>query len=438
MDTVGAKRCSLYGHPRETTPGLQRLAAEGVLYRHCFAPAAWTVPSHVSLFSGLNPGRHGCNTQDFHYPGNFYVLPEILQQAGYRTVAISSNYLISRSCNFHYGFNEFYEMDLLFNSDSFYDMRRSIKDAADSYKSDLAEIIFITKSSFKNHYYSYPIRHLMDRIYRKLGGDLINKSSHATERSIRISKKVIKNYREQPFFLFINFMEAHQKYNPPKKYNNILRTGQPHDDISELLYDQEIAYLDNRLLDLYTFLEKQGLKDQTLFIVTSDHGEAFGEHGFWGHIKSLHNEMTHIPLIVKYPASFGQKGETGKLVQLHDLFATLLEVVGAPVPVPESSWSLLGPGRDFALMENFDPSFAFPKLAQKRPQDPPPVPSLGIIDAQLHKLIQWADGRMELYDLKQDYGETANLVDHPDYRAKVAELTTKLRELSPPPTEAAP
>jgi arylsulfatase A-like enzyme len=438
MDTVGAKRCSLYGHHRPTTPGLERLAADGVLYRYCFAPAAWTVPSHVSLFSGLYPGQHGCNTQNFDYPGNFYVLPEILQQAGYRTAAISSNYLVSRSCNFQYGFDEFHEMDLLFNTDRFYNMRRNIKAAADSYKNDVEEIIFIIKSSFKSNYYSYPLAHLLDRVYRQLWGDLINKSSHATERSIRIAKKLIRNWQKRPFFLFINFMEAHQKYNPPKGYNNLLKRRQPGDDISELLYDQEIAYLDHRLLEFYTFLEKQGLKDQTLFIVTSDHGEAFGEHGFWGHIKSLHNEMTHIPLLVKYPASYGLQGEDDRLVQLHDLFATLLEAAGAPVPAPESSWSLLGPGRDFALLENFDPSFAFPKLAQKRPQDPPPVPSTGIIDAQLLKLIQWGDGRRELYDLQGDFGETANLVDHPDYQGKLAQLQARLEELSPPPWKPGP
>jgi arylsulfatase A-like enzyme len=437
MDSVGAKRCSAYGHHRDTTPGLRRLAAEGVLYKHCFAPGAWTLPSHISLFSGLYPGQHGGQSLDLVYPGNYYLLPEILREMGYRTLGLSSNYLISRDCNFQHGFDEFYEMDTLFNSERYYRMRKRVKSLKKTIKGDLEEINLILKLSWQEHYPAYPVQHLLDRVYRKLRGDLINKSCYATERSFGLAKKLLKKYRNRPLFLFFNFMEAHARYNPPEKFRRRL-TGAQEDSPDELLYEQEIAFLDERLLDFYQFLERQGLKDKTLFIVTADHGEGFGEHGIWGHIFCLYNELIHIPLIVKYPANRGQRGESAQLVQLHDLFATIMEIIQAPFPVPESSRSLLGPGRDLALAENLDTSFG--RARDKQPagfQNPENLrPCRCIIDRELHKLIEWPEGRLELFDLKKDYQEKDNLAADPASQTWGGYLKGKLEELLGPFTPA--
>jgi len=438
MDTVAAKRCSVYGHPRPTTPGLERLAAAGVLYRYCFVPASWTLPSHVSLFSGLYPREHGCNARsDALFPGNYHVLAEILRQSGYRTIGISSNLLMSRDFNINSGFDEFYEMRTLFNAEHFVQLRDDIR----TYRKNLSrnfvdEFCFIIKESLKNNYYSYPFKHLMDKIYRKSWGDILKKSSHSTERALRLTKRMIKKYQQVPMFMFLNFMEAHSSYNPPPKYKNIIRINKNDSSISELSYEQEIAYLDDRLWDLYNFLKELGLAENTLFIVTSDHGEGFGEHGLWGHIFGAYNELIHVPLLIKYPASFGLGGESANLVQLHDLFATLMEVAGAPLPTPESSKSLLSETRPFALTENLETAFAIPRvMAKKGPNSRVPEslqPCLALIDRELHKLIHWADGRLELYDLKKDYGEIDNLINHPAYQSKAAELKNKLAELSAP------
>jgi len=439
MDSVGAKRCSAYGHYRETTPGLARIAAEGLLYRHCFAPAPWTLPSHVSLFSGLYPAQHGCINAEGEFPGNYYVLPKILQQAGYRTLGISSNLAISRRYNFHTGFDYFLEMETLFNTDRHQELRQSIRSRMDSLRGNLDEVRLIFQTAFENKYYSYPFKHLVDRIYRQYWGNILKKSYHATERSLCLAKKFIKQNRRGPFFIFINFMECHVTYNPPPRFRNALTMGEKEDTPLQLLYEQEIAYLDDRLFNLYTFIEHLGLKDDTMFIVTADHGEGFGEHGHQGHFFCIYNEQIHIPLIIKYPAALNLTGESTHLVQLHDLFATLLEITGAPLPAPESSRSLLDPGRDFALVENLDTSFLVRRLSSRtRPPDYT-QPCISLIDAELHKLIKWTDGRRELYNLKEDYGETTNLLEDPAYQAQALSLQQQLAEVSVPlPEGAAP
>ncbi|HEY9073365.1 MAG TPA: sulfatase-like hydrolase/transferase, partial [Desulfobaccales bacterium] len=123
MDAATAKRCSLYGHHRDTTPGLRRIAAEGVNYKYCFAPAVWTTPSHASLFSGLYPSEHLCDEKSFQLPQVFYSLPEILQQLGYLTVGISSNSILT----FQRGFEVYYELDTLFTSQRYHKTLNAIK-----------------------------------------------------------------------------------------------------------------------------------------------------------------------------------------------------------------------------------------------------------------------------------------------------------------------
>jgi arylsulfatase A-like enzyme len=241
------------------------------------------------------------------------------------------------------------------------------------------------------------------------------------------------------------------KYNPPANYNNFATISQKEKkellkiDALEyyikkitasqlekltLLYEQELFYLDEKLLDLYLFIDKVGLKDQTLFIITADHGEMLGEHGLLGHYFGLYNELLHIPLIIKYPASVGQQGECGQLAQLHDLFATIMEITEVPIPVPESSKSLLSTTRNFVFAEHFNPWLGL-EACQRRDPNFQPTPTMQpcrcIIDRHLHKLIEWADGRLEFYDLQNDYAEEANLISHSARATQAEQLQQKLQ-----------
>ena len=442
LDTAAARRCSIYGHERETTPGLAQIARNGTLYRSCFATSAWTIPSHLSLFSGLYPSELGLEDKVTRVPELFYTLPEMLRHLGYHTVGISCNGLVGHQR----GFEVFFEMDTPFFSEGYHKDKFNTKFIKQATDKELGRLWYFLKYIIQEKRFLFPIQNVIERLYKKYGVDLYEKTSGATERTFKLSKYLIKKYQGQkPLFLFVNLMETHWKYNPPPFYNNIIDLSKQereklyqydHQDfyIKEispevmskiyLLYEQSLYFLDNKLLDFYHFLEAQGVLDKTLLVVTSDHGEALGEHGLWGHIFSLYNEILQIPLVVKYPAGTAAPGESHRLAQLHDLFATLLEVAEAPFPWPESSRSLLSADRDYAFAEHYQ-NIGLAAIRKQIPDyQPQPfmLPCRCVIDKELFKLIEWADGRLELYDLNRDFEENHDLSKVPDLAPRLQAL----------------
>jgi arylsulfatase A-like enzyme len=429
MDTAGARRCSLYGHSRETTPGLAHIARDGILYHSCFATSPWTIPSHLSLFSGLYPSELGLEDKANQVPEVFYTLPEVLQQMGYHTVGISCNGLVGHQR----GFDVFYEMDTPFFSEGYHQDKVNTKFIKGLTDRELGRLWHFLQYIIQEKRFLFPIQNVLERLYKKYCVDLYYKTSGATKRTFKLAKYLIKKYQgKKPLFLFINLMETHWKYNPPLSYHNIINISKQerqqlyqydHQDfyIQELspeimskiylLYEQGLYFLDERLLDFYRFLEVQGAKDNSLLVITSDHGEALGEHGLWGHIFGLYNEILQIPLVVKYPAGLAEPGESRRLAQLNDLFATILEVVDAPLPLPESSRSLLSADREYAFAEHYQ-NIGLAAIHKQVPDyQPKPFmqPCRCVIDGEFFKLIEWADGRLELYDLNRDFEESRNL-----------------------------
>jgi arylsulfatase A-like enzyme len=442
MDTAGARRCSLYGHSRETTPGLAHIARDGTLYHSCFATSPWTIPSHLSLFSGLYPSELGLEDKATQVPEVFFTLPEVLQQMGYHTVGISCNGLVGHQR----GFDVFYEMDTPFFSEGYHQDKVNTKFIKGLTDRELGRLWHFLQYIIQKKRFLFPIQNVLERLYKKYCVDLYHKTSGATKRTFKLAKYLIKKYQvKKPLFLFINLMETHWKYNPPLSYHNIINISKKerqqlyqydHQDfyIQELspeimskiylLYEQGLYFLDERLLDFYRFLEVQGAKDNSLLVITSDHGEALGEHGLWGHIFGLYNEILQIPLVVKYPAGLAEPGESRRLAQLNDLFATILEVVDAPLPLPESSRSLLSADREYAFAEHYQ-NIGLQAIHKQVPDyQPKPFmqPCRCVIDGEFFKLIEWADGRLELYDLNRDFEESRNLSGVPDLAPRAQAL----------------
>ena len=435
MDTAGARRCSAYGHTRKTTPGLEAIAREGTLYRSCFATSAWTIPSHLSLFSGLYPSEIGIEERGTQVPEIFHTLPEVLGLMGYHTVGISCNGLVGNQR----GFDVFFEMDTPFFSEGYHQDKLDTKFIKAATDRELGRLWLFLKYVVQKKRFLFPIQNVLERLYKKHCVDLYYKTSGATRRSFKLAKHLVKKYHgKKPLFLFLNLMETHWKYNPPLSYNNIINISKeerqplyrydhqdfyieaiPPEIMSKifLLYEQGLYFLDEKLFDFYRFLETQGAKDNTLLAITSDHGEALGEHGLWGHIFGLYNEILQIPLVIKYPRGLAAPGESGRLSQLHDLFATFLEVVDAPLPLPESSRSLLSVGRDYAFAEHYQ-NIGLAAIQKKVPDYAPQPfmqPCRCVIDRDFFKLIEWADGRLELYDLNRDFEESRDLGGGPEH-----------------------
>ncbi len=448
MDTAAARRCSVYGHTRETTPGLERIAREGVLYHSCFATSPWTVPSHLSLFSGLYPSEVGGEGYGNQVPDAFHTLPEVLRQLGYHTVGISCNGLVGHQR----GFDVFYDMDTPFFSEGYHQDKLNTQFIRRATDREFGRLWYHLRYVFQKKRYLFPVQNVLERLYRKYCMDLYYKTSGATERTFKIAQHLIKKYQGQkPLFLFLNLMETHWKYNPPLSLKNIIDiplderkklyqydhqdfyiNTLPADTMAKiyLLYEQGLYFLDQKLFDFYRFLEVQGVKDRTLLAITSDHGESLGEHGLWGHLFGLYNEILQIPLVIKYPAGMAGAGESRQLAQLHDLFATLLEAAESPLPWPQSSRSLLSASREHVFAEHYQNVglAAIKKRAPDYQPQPYMQPCRCVIDEEFFKLIEWADGRLELYDLNQDFKENHDLSQVPDQAHRMRVLHNIVRE----------
>jgi arylsulfatase A-like enzyme len=453
-DTLGAKHMSVHGYERQTTPFLERMAEDDgfAAYDRCLAPASWTIPSHVSLFTGLYPSEHNVGDDCVCMPDNMYSLPEILNSMGYSTFGVTSNSLVSRLLNFERGFNEFHEMWHLFNSKDFLVVEQEFIRSKRKVKGELRRFLTLLRLASSHRAYTFLLKKFIDSTYKKRYAILKN-SVHATLRTISTAKKIMDSRNDQrPFFLFLNIMETHSQYNPPpgiKAFRNIsqkerdeaLRRYEWHHyvhspfsaetfEILNVLYDREVLFLDSILWDLYSFLKAGNRLENTLFIITSDHGELIGEHGQVNHIFTLYNELLHVPLLVKFPKDIDLGGHKDNLVQLHDLFSTISDMTGSPMPTPESSHSLLSStSRKIACSQllscdhtvhkfrRANPSFVLKDFMQ---------PHKSLVTDDMMKIIKRADGQEELYDLNKDFYETRDLSNDTAYAGRKINLSQLL------------
>src|SRR4030042_411788 len=368
MDTAGAKHFSLYGYDRKTTPNIEKIAEKSLVYCRCFSPAHWTPPSHASLFTGLYPSQHGTYGSNILLDQNLYTLPEVLKNMGYKTYGITNNGLVSEVFGVARGFDKFYEMWKLFNSYNSDYILNEIRKGQNK-KEKIKLVIKWLKDSKDISTFS---RFILDKIYGHFRKIIIN-ATFATLRTCNLAQKIIREESSNlgPFFLFINFMQTHMKYNPPKKVRGRFVKQNKEFDKKHLmdhplqyyengwsdeyliylegLYDEELLFLDNIIWNIYKQKDKN-----TIFIITSDHGEMFGEHGLVQHSFGLYNELTHVPLIIKFPE--GAPAFISDLVQTNDIFPTLLDVVSAPFPIPSSSKCIIASNkRKVAISQFIDP-----------------------------------------------------------------------------------
>jgi arylsulfatase A-like enzyme len=458
-DTLGAKHMSLSGYGRRTTPFIERMIEDGgfAFYNRCFSPASWTVPSHVSLFTGLYPDEHGVGDENFSLPDNLYCLAEILKYLQYTTFGVTSNGLVSGLLNFNKGFDEFYEMWHLFNSREFFEINQAFSRSKKHVKGELARFRLLLQLSSPQGAHTFLLKKMIDGIFNKIHGlqVILKKSVYATQRTIDTAKKIINSQDAQsPFFLFLNIIEMHNQYNPPsgitafekigpKTRRTVLKKFEWHHytlspfsqetfEILNILYDREVLFLDSVLWDFYSFLKDKRILENTLIIITSDHGEFLGEHGQVNHLFTLYNELLHVPLIIKFPQDFALKGQKDDLVQLHDIFATITDIAGSPLPVPGSSHSLLSSDRrKIAYSQLLSCGRWLNKLRQKNPsfvsQDFM-QPQRALITDNMLKIIKRADGFTEIFDLNKDLYETQSLSNEPSYKEQKSKLMQLLDE----------
>jgi arylsulfatase A-like enzyme len=408
LDTVRADHLSSYGYSRLTTPNLDRVAREGVLFENAIAPTSWTLASHASMFTGSLPHQHGA---DWHSPLNTsrWTLADALKAEGYETVGFTANIDYGEA---GWGLGEGFDL--------YEDNRPS-----------LLHNLRVMKVGLR----------VFDPFYQRwLWPDYFERRDAS-----KVNQDVLGWFHRRsphPVFLFINYFDVHDPYLPPRDYAHEFGDAPPElirktkfvfstrgtvhlatQERNALVsgYDNSLASLDHALGELLNSLSRHPQWQNTVVIITSDHGEGFGEHGTYGHGSSLYREELRVPLIV-----FGPQIPKGlripQVVSTQNLFSTALEFAGEGVmPVsPAALQRYWTPGIDPGKLDESTISELTPKNAFTWVE---PEMSLRTQDWEY---LRDSQGKEELYHWKQDPGEQVNLAASAGYQPIVEALHARL------------
>src|SRR5215831_8612670 len=291
LDTVRAQSLSLYGYARPTTPQLERWAKTGVRFERAFATAPWTLPSHASIFTGRFPHETQANWLA-PLDGTYPTLAEVLRQRGYVTAGFVANMTY---CGEHSGLSRGF----------------SHYEAA-----VVAPTEFVLSSALVRMVVN---AHWLRRLIHS--HQIFGRKDAAEVNSAFL--RWLPRQGQRPFFVFLNYFDAHEPYLPPPPFAAPSASRGWWEDVSHTkdrsdyldlwkmspqqtqalreAYEGAIAYLDQQLGRLFDELHHRGVLDNTLVIVTSDHGEQFGEHRLYGHGNSLYSQALHVPLVLFLP-----------------------------------------------------------------------------------------------------------------------------------------
>jgi arylsulfatase A-like enzyme len=416
LDTVRAKSLSLYGNKRRTTPQLERLAQRGVVFERAFSTAPWTLTSHAGIFTGHYPHDLSADWRtplDDTYP----TLAEFLSAQGYITAGFIANvYYCSTQWGLSRGFAHYEDYPI-----SAGEMIRSAK---------LTD--YLTDSDAFRHTFNY-YNTFGRKTAEHLNRDFLNWHS--------------KNQKE-PFFAFLNYFDAHNPYLPPDRFlklfgpelhrDNPIRaladwTGNEKQQIQAELnaYEGVIAYIDHQLGLLFDELEKRGIFDDTVVVITSDHGEHFGENGgLMEHGQSLYMPEVHVPLIVLYPAAVPVGMRINQNVTIRDLAITILDLIGLKdknvfpgssiSPYWTNTQSVGNLSESALLVEVNRPPFVPQKQAPVNKGD------LKALIMDRYHYIKNGDGSEELYDFEADPQESIDLVNLPENQKRLDQFRLTL------------
>lgn len=325
LDTVRKNSTSLYNSDKDTTPFLEELSEDSIVFENAVSQAPWTLPSHASMFTGKYPSEHGAVQENPHLDEQPTVA-SILKAEGYKCGLFSANAWISSQTGLTHGFHV--EENFLGSIPSPIQRIGSTvwkKFTANDKLKPLAKRI----SSF------------ISFIHRRYTGRRIE--SYTPEILSEAKEFVLKN-EDDRIFTCINLLDAHLPYTPKdeyvpsdleehdlcldsKKYNSgVVEISDNEWDDIERLYEAEIQYLDNKISEFIGFLKSKDMYDESTIVIASDHGELHGKGGIYGHEFAMYDELLNVPLLIKTPDKECRRSE--QTVETMDLFHTILDQVG--------------------------------------------------------------------------------------------------------------
>ncbi|MFX0198864.1 MAG: sulfatase [Candidatus Hodarchaeota archaeon] len=418
LDAVRVDHLSCYGYPEKSTPYIDDIAKGGALFLEAFSPAPWTLPSHASIFTGLYQSQHRADWEHPYLDNTFLTLAEYLRNLGYRTVGLTENPFVSRNRGLAQGFDDFYEM------------------------------------------YVYRIKAVGLGVFIKAREILLRymeRKEYAKETLRQFRTWILKDSTaDRPFFAFMNLMAAHlpnyprpgfvsgnvtakdlariEPVNqvPERFYIPTYRLSERELEIMEGLYHGEIRYLDARIGELVDFLKDASILDNTILVITSDHGENFGDHGLIEHQLCVYDSLLHVPLIIRFPKKINPGQIIARRVSTISIFPTILEIVSDRsengVEYVEDRTLFRGYDNRAAIYAEYAnavgmlrnaigeeaPDFDFDRFDRR----------LKCIYEDGYKFIWSSNGKHELYKITDNRGETENLVSKEPQRVK--ELNARL------------
>ncbi|WP_240907131.1 sulfatase [Paludisphaera rhizosphaerae] len=439
LDTVRAECLSLHGHDRTTTPNIDRLASRGVLFTQARTTAPWTAPAHASLMTGRWPHELSVAPGE-PLDASFPTLAEVLGREGYATAGFIGNIYC---CNGLYGIG------------------RGFARYEDAYENQAPSFLETLYSSGLGRRVLQTMGHPMDPTDEAA---LPRKTAEMLNRDML--GWLDQRPADRPFFAFINYYDAHRPYRfytPPESrfgkaalspadQEALERTcfeaiaGRPGDsgltpeqagqELTQFYhdaYDTCIAYIDQQLGLLFDEMERKGLLENTLIVVTSDHGEEIGERGRLVHGASVYSTEAHVPLVVVPPSRWSGPQVVAEPVSLRDVPATIAQWtgLGASSPFPGHPLTQLAandqdrPATRSPVLCELEHIIAFPL---DEPVPPPFGPARSLV-ARDRIYIRRPEGSEELYDLRFDPMEIVDLAKDPGSAPTIEQFRQELDQL---------
>jgi len=319
IDSLRADHCTPYGHTAQftqekTTPFLQKMADEGVVFENCSASAPWTLPSHISILTAMHPMEHGVRARRFRLPADTENIAGKFKSAGYQTAAFYSAPFLHPSWGYYPGFDTYVAAAPYLNS----------KEATDAMMNagspEIKEFHDVADTDKEN------APHVVDHALQWLEKD---------------------DRKDTPFFLFLHFWDPHYNYQAPDDYNRLFLPDFSDADLKlgatftprlpreytpeeilrlKALYNAEIRYTDDQIARLFDQLVQWGLENDVIIAIVSDHGDHFGEHGQYYHHRTLYEEVTHVPMVLRAPGLLEPAQRVAGSVANYDVGPTLLDL----------------------------------------------------------------------------------------------------------------
>ena len=411
-DAVRASNLSVYGYERPTTPELERLAARGAVFERAFATAPWTLPSHASLFTGRYPHELSAGRRT-PLDGTHPTIAEAMARRGYATGGFIANLFYGSP---DYGIGRGF---------AWYDARPPLRVPV------VLDTYWLTRAAY-------------ERIAQQLGNHerMLGRRASHVRRSLL---DWIDRHPDRPFFAVINQFDAHEPYRPPAPFPTIftataprywftdLEESYPPELLRELrdAYDTSIRYLDHELAQLLADLRERRLLDNTIVIVTADHGEEFGEHGseLFGHARSVFVDALRVPLIVYAPGRVPAGVRRMETVSIRDIPATVMEAVAVAEPHPFPGTSLLRYANGtISAAEAAEPRLS---SAERHPWAIPesrwPIAHsdiFSLVSERFHYIV--TKKGEELYDLDADPGEQRDIAARSEHAPTIVRFRASL------------